>query len=336
MTESFTPTFLNIPLELKRRVACFLSPRDAIQVSRTCTTLRNSLALSSMEPQVALFERVNRVGDYDDGDRPRHLFRLPLFNRRAHSVAISFQWRDQGWGNQKGEVFITENGQDNVIQHDQFLGGGTVIYRSPAPAPHQLEPVRIEFSPSDGRWYHFWYKAGGGGGHSLFLQQGFLRTIIFDDIRHTMSRTYAILRNQRVLQRSETAYLLIAGPRNAHRIHCSFYSRMLLGVCKSLKLAIENGSPPDENLVEVFLSHGLDVSLESLLAVEELIQTDALEMMLREHEGPLLEQPINVDEGRTLWRGLHGRVDAIEVEAPEEIEPEVEPVLMEPEIVEEG
>ena len=289
MSSSLPPALWNIPLELKRRIACFLSPRDAIQVTRTCKSLRSSLALSSLEPNLVLFERIARIGEIDTGDNPRRGFRFPLWNRRVHSVSVTFLWRDQGWGNSKGQIFVVESKktaqQDTGTTTEDQFGGGRVIFQSGI-APHAEERLQIEFCPSDGKQYYLWYKAGGGGGHAIYLIQGRLRTIIFDDPQHTMSRTYETLQSVGVLGgRGGFDLEDISNERSLNRgNYGTFYPQMFLGVCKSIKQSLESGSKPDSNLTTVFANFGLQVSEATILAVEELVQNESLEMSLRERE----------------------------------------------------
>mmetsp|Transcript_202 Transcript_202/g.743 ORF Transcript_202/g.743 Transcript_202/m.743 type:complete len:84 (+) Transcript_202:374-625(+) len=39
------------------------------------------------------------------------------------------------------------------------------------PAPHQLEPFRLAWTPVPDRAYRIWVRVGGGGGHELHLGQ---------------------------------------------------------------------------------------------------------------------------------------------------------------------
>jgi hypothetical protein len=83
----------NFPPELMQRTASFLHPRDAIDFSRTCRAVHDSLALASLNPPLTpIVETEILHGDYASDDREILLIRLPIpLHRRVHSVTLSLQ-----------------------------------------------------------------------------------------------------------------------------------------------------------------------------------------------------------------------------------------------------
>merc|ERR1712193_461329 len=69
------------------------------------------------------------------------------------------QWKDQGWGNQKGHIYARKD-------------GGKWIRLTSKPAPHRQQQFSIPLPPSvfGGSKIGLAYSVGGGGGHSLHIR----------------------------------------------------------------------------------------------------------------------------------------------------------------------
>ena len=87
---------------------------------------------------------------------------------RMKGLHVSFKWKDQGWGNQKGRVAVKAmNGTDEVFQIDDW-----------SVAPHEKETVSVVYDEDHyfvkhlvaGCRLELWYIVGGGGGHSLWVE----------------------------------------------------------------------------------------------------------------------------------------------------------------------
>lgn len=87
---------------------------------------------------------------------------------RMKGLQVSFKWTDQGWGNQKGRVAVKViNGNDEVFRIEDW-----------SVAPHIKETVSVMYDEDlyfvknlvAGCRFELWYIVGGGGGHSLWVE----------------------------------------------------------------------------------------------------------------------------------------------------------------------
>jgi hypothetical protein len=263
----------SLPLELKRRIASFLSSGDAISLSQTCKSLHSSLALSSLSPSRLVLPELNEIGHWRTGNDVLRSIRLPVLQRRVHSLTLSFWWRDQGQGHRKGQVWIAGRPTSQPIQPDQIFQGGQAVCESPL-ATHTLEQQKMTFVPIEGQVYHLFYRVGDGGGHQLRIENGILHTIIFDDEERHIARNYRLLRQVGVI-----------GPEMAGNNHASnFYPAMLMQVGKSIRRQLAAKEQPDHGLVSFLEGFSIPVNEDSLLAMEEIVQADVEERNLARRE----------------------------------------------------
>ncbi|CAN0106694.1 unnamed protein product, partial [Ectocarpus sp. 4 AP-2014] len=91
---------------------------------------------------------------------------------------VSFLWRDQGWGNRKGTLFLSldpgssdqQSSTQEPKEHRQLM---------PNPAEHEWTSEVMEIDPNDpltrlacaGDRYRLSFVAGGGGGHILHAKR---------------------------------------------------------------------------------------------------------------------------------------------------------------------
>ena len=84
---------------------------------------------------------------------------------RMKGLHVSFKWKDQGWGGQKGRVAVkVMNGTDEVFLIEDWNK-----------APHIKETVSVMYDEDHyfvknlkaGYRFELWYVVGGGGGHRL-------------------------------------------------------------------------------------------------------------------------------------------------------------------------
>lgn len=83
----------------------------------------------------------------------------------AEEVFVKCQWKDQGWGNQKGRLYLKPDPKRGNEYHDIF---GTH-------APHNWQTAKATVSMSElnmlpGDSLSLCYKVGGGGGHALYAK----------------------------------------------------------------------------------------------------------------------------------------------------------------------
>ena len=102
--------FLDIPEEMIRHISGFLNIVDIIHLSGTCTLLFNLLPSYSIESKVIEINgpNINETGPGGPGHswQPSFYFDTPPFSSHLFIATISANWRDQGWGNRKGSIFI--------------------------------------------------------------------------------------------------------------------------------------------------------------------------------------------------------------------------------------
>jgi hypothetical protein len=289
----------SLPLELKRRIASHLSSGDAIALSQTCKSLHSSLALSSLSPPRTVLPILNALGHWRTGDDVLRSIRLPVLQRRVHSLTLSFFWRDQGHGNRKSQVWIAGRPTSDPIDTEHPFQGGQIVCESPL-APHTLEQYKMTFVPTEGFVYRLWYKIGSGGGHQLHIENGVLHTTIFDDEERYIARNYRILRQVGAL-----------GPDSSSNNNNHFYPGLLMRVSKSLRQQLALGAPPDSGLASYLEEFAIPINEESLLAVEEILQADIEERDLARQELSETTEPdgderpeLNHRDGRAFVGGV--------------------------------
>jgi hypothetical protein len=159
----------------------------------------SDLALSTLLPPLRICPPQHWTGEVDTGDIPRCGPEIPLVYgaRRTHSVQIVCNWKDQGWGNHKGRLFIvshnsktklTTNTTNETTNTHLSFENGRVLYTSPI-ASHGVEFLTMSFTPTlhdeeddwDDMSYHIWYSVGGGGGHGLYIFELTCFCTVFED-----------------------------------------------------------------------------------------------------------------------------------------------------------
>lgn len=193
------------------RVADFLVAEDTARLSMTCRRLRDLLPrfLVIRGKDFSAGGSGTGWGDvepYFDGPRlPAGVKRLTM------SVA---GWKDQGWGNRKGELFVRlmrpdpgehpEKGKDEGSAISRLAGrlfsrrekspqrttGGKMVAERRdffGLAEHRETSARLEMDGTEsvvgwarcGDWYRFMRRVGGGGGHELIVR-GFRAVVMLE------------------------------------------------------------------------------------------------------------------------------------------------------------
>jgi hypothetical protein len=154
-------------------LADYLSPEETARLSLTCRHLHDVL------PRFT----VMRGGDFEiygpSGGHwaPEQYFDGPPLPSTVRKLTLSLKWRDQGWGNRKGEIFMK-------LMRPASGGSGGSDAREVAEkrrifgiAKHQEEEAKTEIADDPivtlakpGDFYRFMRNAGGGGGHSLTVK----------------------------------------------------------------------------------------------------------------------------------------------------------------------
>jgi hypothetical protein len=258
-----------LPLELRSRMVSFLSSNDAVRFSQNFPG--HGVQVCGLRPIRCLFRHAIWHGDEETGDLPvRSSYRIPVMAGFTHSVNLSLWWKDQGWGNRKGHIYIVASPKERFISSEQqreassvtattttappaddHFQGGRLVWQTTELAPHEWEQIELSFSPHDSEVYHIWYSAGSGGGHELYLRDGRLSTFIFDDAQHNRGRHYERLHDLgivgatmqesltmppifRALRVNEDPHQIGIAAHAGMRLTSTFYPKLLLRVCASL------------------------------------------------------------------------------------------------------
>ena len=147
--------------DLTETIASFLCPVDAL-----------ALDASGSATRCVVVERnrhfaTNQVFTVSE-HRAHRLLTVPLggARTRVHTVGITLFWRDQGWGNRKGKVWVLR--ERDRAPNDHGISSEDVRCMK-GPAPHAVAHEYMAFRPRAGEEYDFWYSVGGGGGHRLYI-----------------------------------------------------------------------------------------------------------------------------------------------------------------------
>eukprot|EP00555_Chaetoceros_dichaeta_P009764 CAMPEP_0198254274 /NCGR_PEP_ID=MMETSP1447-20131203/4599_1 /TAXON_ID=420782 /ORGANISM="Chaetoceros dichaeta, Strain CCMP1751" /LENGTH=197 /DNA_ID=CAMNT_0043940257 /DNA_START=270 /DNA_END=863 /DNA_ORIENTATION=+ len=121
-----------------------------------------------------------------------------IFKNKHPSVIFQCKWKDQGWGNRKGSLRITEElTEEEQINWNQNPNRDIVASSRRNPAPHEETSLYLNFEAKQDKKYYIWYSVGGGGGHSLHVDDICIKEIIYDAL-HTSKLYNIILRLNRI------------------------------------------------------------------------------------------------------------------------------------------
>ncbi len=169
-----TINITNLPPEILQHLSKFLNCQDLCQFQSSCKPIRESIDLALVNKS-NLLRPLKNNWVWTNRDDVKHLWtRLELISpQKTHTVIFTCEFRDQGWGNQKGFIHIAEHseGDTGKIQIDN------IICSSPR-ANHHWIRLRLEFQPDPKKKYSLWYQVGGGGGHELRMRSPSLRNVI--------------------------------------------------------------------------------------------------------------------------------------------------------------
>ena len=157
-------TLTHLPAEHLHSITSFMTGVDAVSFSNTCHQINRDLNIGMLDN----FYPIERL-DRSDCDDQFHLWmELPLpLQERLHSIHLNASWKDQGWGNRKGNVSITSS--IHAFTPDIVVNSG---------AEHTASQLNLEFKVQPGKKYYLMYRVGGGGGHSLHVSDIKLKFLI--------------------------------------------------------------------------------------------------------------------------------------------------------------
>jgi hypothetical protein len=110
----------------------------------------------------------------DSDDAFHYAVEIPtLFPGQEHTIKCS--WRDQGWGNRKGQLAIVAHvtADGDLVKK---VSRGRLVASSPT-AGHFPPKLTLDVLPKIGEKYHLFYKVGSGGGHGLLVDDLRLKAV---------------------------------------------------------------------------------------------------------------------------------------------------------------
>lgn len=163
---SAQPNIVQLPELVLQRIADFLAPEDIARLAQTCKRLH-----ATLPHFMVIYGKDFHIRGPDGGHwAPEPYFDGPTLTARVRRLTMSVVWKDQGWGNQKGEIFLSlmrGRPSEVIVEKRKPLGI----------APHKQEKATAELRDhtivtlaQPGDYYRFTRNAGGGGGHQLSVK----------------------------------------------------------------------------------------------------------------------------------------------------------------------
>ena len=177
----------SLPRDLKRYIGQYLDSKDVLSMAQMNKRTKTDLAVSALLPPLEFIANGHWV---NVTDTPICGPEIPLDYgpKMTHSVTLTCNWRDQGWGNRKSQLFVVGRNTSNdalpIRPHSEWtIDNGHVLYSSPI-AEHHAQTLALKFWPRDDcNVYHLWFKVGGGGGHELFVNDVKVHCVVYEDNR---------------------------------------------------------------------------------------------------------------------------------------------------------
>ena len=108
--------------------------------------------------------------EYSDGHFcPKTYFDVEVVTRGLAGVKMAWEWKDQGWGNQKGQVWL------QLVRNNKVVEDNPEEYFALAPHTMQRREVLVDLHPvvtraKRGDLIRVMRNTGGGGGHQLTVK----------------------------------------------------------------------------------------------------------------------------------------------------------------------
>lgn len=146
-----------------RRVVPSPSHTERYSKTKRCRTLTNLCTSDHVGPST-----VDSFGDFTL--RQDTNIKGTAVDYTPKSAAIKCTWKDQGWGNQKGKLYLKLIAPDCSEKASFTVTQGV--------SPHDWEDIKVVLGATeavlaeatDGCWYQVTAEPGSGGGHELFLK----------------------------------------------------------------------------------------------------------------------------------------------------------------------
>lgn len=160
------------------RISEFLPPEDSARLSQTCRRLYELLPrFLVMYGEDFSVRGPSYEQSVKHGAPPEFYFDGPTLPTGVKSMHLSIRWKDQGWGNLKGEIFVrlmrkmkeTPENFEQIAEKRRVFGI----------AGHRWCDAKAKLSENEavvshtqaGDFYRFMRNVGGGGGHQLIVKR---------------------------------------------------------------------------------------------------------------------------------------------------------------------
>ena len=180
----------NMPELVLMRVADYLRPEDTARLASTCRRLHSILpAFLVMKGKDFRADGPSAYTEsVKNGAPPELYFDGPPLTSTVKKLNMSVVWKDQGWGNMKGELFVRlmrpttkqplkgDSPQGKLKKEDSVMVAEK--RRVFGIAKHKEEESKVEIRNDSilnlakpGDFYRFMRNVGGGGGHRLDVKK---------------------------------------------------------------------------------------------------------------------------------------------------------------------
>jgi hypothetical protein len=129
--------------EIHIAIASFLGANDAVNYQSCNKQLRRMINLHRLDrpsPIGIIDSKSQTYRGVDDKIHLKHIIGSSFyFSSLIHSVKLSFYYSDQGWGNRKGYIYITEKPNQEQQQSYDVEDIGRKIAGSPLAEHHETK-----------------------------------------------------------------------------------------------------------------------------------------------------------------------------------------------------
>ena len=168
----------SLPEVVLLRISEFLAPEDSARLSQTCHRLYELLPrFFVMRGEDFSVRGPSYEQSVRHGAPPELYFDGPTLRTGVKNMHLSTRWKDQGWGNLKGEIFVrlmrqvheTPENFEQIAEKRKVFGI----------ARHRWSDTRAKLGENEavvskaqaGDFYRFMRNVGSGGGHQLIVKR---------------------------------------------------------------------------------------------------------------------------------------------------------------------
>ena len=154
-----------------RNIIKFLDPEDVVRLGRTSRHMHRMMS-EVLTTELWKGPDFRIFGPGGGHWAPELYFDGPILRSTVMELQLSVVWKDQGWGNRKGEIFMTlmrpaaGGGEPkNIAEYRRLFGIAEHLEKAAHNVIGRDHPVVAKAKAGD--FYRFMNNAGGGGGHLL-------------------------------------------------------------------------------------------------------------------------------------------------------------------------